>query len=103
MSVMIRGMKMPNGCKECKLCYRVEDNIDSPMQCILSPYYRWCCIDDVPDDYREDDCPLVELPENHGRLGDLDVLRRELIAGHDLVGAKYVEIADTVIEAEGEE
>lgn len=31
-----------------------------------------------------------------GRLIDADKLRHELIMGHDLVGAKYVDMADTV-------
>lgn len=96
MSVLIRGMKMPRNCRECKI--KTWEERYNVYECPFGGILELSCLSNG----RQDDCSLVELPEKHGRLGDLDVLRRELIAGHDLVGAKYVEMADTVIEAEGE-
>lgn len=59
MSVLIKGMKMPINCSEC------------PM--VLSGKY--CCINKTYDIYmqlrmRPSHCPLVKLPEHHGRLID---------------------------------
>lgn len=100
MSVIIKNMKMPKTCCECEWHEYYGGDYDWCHACRMTG--------SMPIEYsvaelgRADDCPLVALPEKHGRLGDLDALRRELIAGHDLVGAKYVQMADTVIEAEGE-
>ena len=58
MSVLIRGMKMPQNCSECKLL--CNEN-----------FIIWCCLTDREDvflDATPDWCPLVELPEKHGRL-----------------------------------
>ena len=69
MSVVIRGMKMPIKCGLCP-CFHAE----WPMYCqavkadknkrIVAPY-------GMP---RPEWCPLVELPAEHGRLGDLDAM-----------------------------
>lgn len=59
MSVLIKGMEMPKNCLWC------------PLQ-----YIGICQVTkkDVNSDLgrRADDCPLVELPEKHGRLFDTD-------------------------------
>lgn len=60
MSVLIRGMVMPQCCGECK--FMVD---------------RWCYASE--DAYfvvnkRHPDCPLVEVPTPHGRLIDADIL-----------------------------
>ena len=109
MSILIRGMDMPENCKECALY------IDGA--CYGKGYrdYR-----SIMDTAKPDDCPLIELPP-HGRLGDLDALYAEIsngnkayngIEGYDgeypnianvddcLEAIKY---AETVIEAEGSE
>lgn len=66
--ILIRGMKMPMGCAECRL------NNDTICVLINS------CIYDESNGYtRRPDCPLTALPEGHGRLGDLD----DLAAGCD--------------------
>ena len=51
--IIIRGMEMPKSCIGCK-SFREEDD-----------FYRSCC-------------PLVELPEPHGRLIDADVVKNEI-------------------------
>ena len=55
---------------------------------------------------RHPNCPLIELPP-HGRLGDLDKLNIHDISpvdGFCVMGVteEDIELADTVIEAEGE-
>ena len=63
MSILIHGMKMPkDGCKSCAFdiygsCL-IRANMDKPYEVTHS-------------------CPLIELPP-HGRLGDLDALRRAM-------------------------
>ena len=56
MSVIVKGMKMPDSCYHCKIaesCGRYITNYT---------------------DRRHPDCPLVALPDNHGRLVDADEL-----------------------------
>ena len=101
MSVLIRGMEMPERCGLCP-CFHAEH----PMYCqavkahkdkrIIAPYGA-----PIPDW-----CPLIELPP-HGRLGDLDKLNIHDISpvdGFCVMGVteEDIELADTVIEAEGE-
>lgn len=67
MSVMIKGMKMPKNCHSCPMCLM-----------------RFCQAGDRelseqetrPNAKRPEDCPLVPVPEPHGRLGDLDKLEK---------------------------
>lgn len=101
MSILIRGMEMPNVCAYCF--------IDSSECNLHSSVNIWR--------ERHPSCQLIELPP-HGRLGDLDALYAEIsngnkayncIEGYDgeyqnitnvddcLEAIKY---ADTVIEAE---
>lgn len=56
MSVLIRGMEMPKNCAECPVGW-----------CNNLILFSKC-------DKRADNCPLVELPEKHGRLIDADKL-----------------------------
>lgn len=114
MSVVIRGMKMPIKCGLCP-CFHAE----WPMYCqavkadknkrIVAPY-------GMP---RPEWCPLVELPAEHGRLGDVEWLKLtiaitlEHLTRHPLMNEKeimlksafktlelMVDDAPTVIEAE---
>lgn len=90
MSVIVLGAELPKGYEDCWY-----------LQCDL-----W------KDCYRNgmrDDCPLRPLPEKHGRLGDLDAIKkklaedkREAFTKHDvwLMLSRYG--AETIVEAEGE-
>lgn len=109
MSVMIRGMKLPDNCLECPLetdygtcgyySLFVEAGHDSEV---------W---------KRRDDCPLVEVPP-HGRLIDADALERMFAdidnapySGFDGEEAFYsaadaaqiIRLAPTIIPAEEDE
>lgn len=64
MSVLIKGMQMPENYKECP----------------FSDHEGWCLI---PGSWQEryhcpgDYCPLVEIPKKHGDLIDKDELKKE--------------------------
>ena len=92
MGVFIKGMEMPERCGQCFL--RVGD-----------------CKQRMYMEHRPKGCPLVEVKEPHGRLGDLDKLMTEFIDS-DLDHLQrddwreviqIVSDAETVIEAEGSE
>jgi hypothetical protein len=71
MSVIVKGMEMPEKCGLCDLFHA-----ESPMHCTVvkghktvgAPY-------GIP---RPEWCPLVALPDKHGRLVDADALRDRL-------------------------
>ena len=95
MSVIV-NMEMPQTCDECLI------NCEHSMLYINIT------------DRRSPDCPLVEIPTPHGRLGDLDALVKDLAVyrgghneGYGFDGGMYeaynnsielVEEAPTVIE-----
>ena len=69
MGVYIKGMEMPRTCYDCKLRRRNGLELICP---VLERSYK---IADTQILFvREKDCPLIEVPEPHGRLGDLDAL-----------------------------
>ena len=103
MSILIKGMEMPENCAECKFfCFE--------------NFKLWCHVTDREDIYIDalpDWCPLVELPEKHGRLIDADALitKRgglavdsenivELSPGWTIPLESVIDIEPTVVEAE---
>lgn len=102
MSVLIRGMEMPQRCGQCKLFHA-----EQPMYCIVDKNYRT-----VGAPYgmpRPDWCPLVEIPTPHGRLINTDELMEEITAFVAFGSVDYLELKrvvktmNAVIEAEGRE
>ena len=93
-------MEKPKRCGLCP-CFHAEH----PMHCMVVEGHRT-----VGAPYgmpRPDWCPLVEIPTPHGRLGDLDKLNIHDISpvdGFCVMGVteEDIELADTVIETEGE-
>ena len=94
MSILIKGMEMPDSCYHCKIAESCGHYIANYT------------------DRRHPDCPLIVLPDHHGRLGDLDALIHELNNSH-YPGAPYVDAgisiaigkicdAPTIVEAEDE-
>ena len=71
MSILIKGMSMPEDCDNCRF---YNDDYDYPTCCITahSRGYTW-----TPFGKRMPDCPLIELPP-HGRLIDADELKEVL-------------------------
>ena len=100
-NILIKNMEMPERCGQCFL--RVGN-------CKQRIYMK----------QRPKNCPLVEIPTPHGRLGDLDALYDEISNGNKAYNGvegydgEYwsignvddcmdaIKYADTVIEAEGE-
>lgn len=107
MSVLIKGMEMPKECRECPMMD--YGTMTGETYCevngkTLAESYRT-----IEFDGRPDWCPLVELPEKHGRLIDADALVPDIC--HDWNGwcvppddysEECIRKAPTVIEAEGE-
>lgn len=113
-SVLVKGMEIPECCGTCIM----RDG----LFCMASDYKR---IDYKRISYgsmhrREEWCPLVALPDKHGRLVDLDALKKDLRMGkecdkdcptdwkachYDRVYAKqdfciWLDDAQTIVEAE---
>ena len=104
MSVMIKGMKMPNGCYDCPILQSSDGCFD--FECPFNSYLLWHNAEDVIR-YRPDNCPLVEIPTPHGRLIDADALMEcrlepnhyeELKDGY--IPDYDLDSAPTIIEAE---
>ena len=89
MSILIKGMDMPNVCAYCFL---------DASECDLHVKVKiWR--------ERHPDCPLIELPP-HGDLVDRDELLAEYDRQHEGEAGnarKIMEQGETVIEAEGNE
>ena len=75
MSVLIKGMQMPKNCSDCPLNYDM-------MSCMITGTRWWSdtmvLMDFDCQESRLYDCPLVELPEHHGRLFDQDDVKAVL-------------------------
>ena len=71
MSVLIKGMEMPDRCFSCQMCYKGAETL-----CAIShgAYIEYRDLDEsIAIDHRPDWCPLVHVPP-HGRLIDADEL-----------------------------
>ena len=101
MSILVKGMKMPRCCSECRFfvdawCYAMDAN-------------DWRnAYNKPPDGEKLQSCPLNEIPP-HGRLIDADELKAAMYMDnykgfatrHDAdVCFNYVNNAPTIIEAE---
>ena len=110
MGVYINGMTMPKSCFECDL-YGDENNF-CKVQKEYMPFAS------LGRDYKDANCPMVEVPEPHGRLIDADALMNIFadrlvkvseryginseVAGAVSGAMKLLDVQPTVIEAEGE-
>ena len=79
MSVLIKGMKMPECCAMCPLCHRCFDGNETKLAC-----YGVAELCDENID-RLNNCPLVEVSEKHGRLFDEAEVKKVL---HGLPNSK---------------
>ena len=97
MSVIVKGMKMPESCYYCGL------TDTSFINCLA--FEKPILLEDDCEEKRPDWCPLVALPDHHGRLVDADVLEPDA----DYYDGDYwaysvaqVCSAPTIVEAEDE-
>ena len=107
-SVLVKDIEMPKDCRECCMAeYHINTGKTwcKPADGLLADTYR-----PIMYDGRPDWCPLVELPEKHGRLIDADKLKEEFPKDTDWAYpvntnqyvCETIDEANTVIEAEGE-
>ena len=99
MSLIIKGMDMPEKCENCP-CYDYIDYVCRADDC-FAPF-------DVENpEERSEHCPLIEIPTPHGRLIDADALMEcrlepnhyeELKDGY--IPDYDLDSAPTIIEAE---
>jgi hypothetical protein len=112
MSVVVRGMRIPESCTKCKFSYKEESY--EPKE---GTYYSvsTCKGDVISTNYytskthkeyaykRPDYCPLVEIPEKHGRMIDFDALIEKYWDGNSMtITAWDLKDIKAVIEAEDE-
>ena len=84
MSVLVKGMKMPRNCYECKVWSQCFDE-KPPFNMIKSV------------------CPLVEVKEPHGRLIDIDDAIESYGERAELGYVSQSKFLNVVIQAEGSE
>lgn len=84
MSVVIKGMQMPKNCSECPVAL-------SGKYCRINKTHTTF----IQLPIRPDHCPLVELPEHHGRLID----ENEIIVPSLSSWADQVIVADAIMDA----
>lgn len=97
--IVIRGMEMPLRCINCPF----ETYYHSENRCLANRGKK--IVFEIGHD-RGRDCPLLPLPEGHGRLGDLDELETTVIdaiekgfnAADVLLDIRF---APTIVPAEG--
>lgn len=97
MSVLVKGMKMPKSCGRCWFN-------NSSLSCAITG----SCIDrDDENGDRLDDCPIVELPDKHGRLVDADESEKyfwEHLDDNGMAGAmNAINEMPTIVESEDSE
>ena len=73
MSIIVKGMKIPENCGMCDLAHRNFDGNETRLACYALK--NWA---EESGDGRRSDCPLVELPEKHGDLIDRDEFLKKM-------------------------
>lgn len=94
MGVYIKGMEMPECCGCCPIEY---ENYCMENYCMVKPYIE------VEHANRHPRCPLIEVPEPHGRLIDADAFKRYCQIGMednaDLFHDEYKAFAEALTSA----
>ena len=73
MSVYVKGMEMPDDCRDCPF----ENYYNGITKCFATGKamaVNWRCI---PWEGRAEWCPLVDVPKPHGRLIDADATMKQ--------------------------
>lgn len=108
MSIIVKGIKMPENCFECPCCRHDSTNGFQNEQCNLTldvfdaGYYERF-------EGRAQNCPLVALPDKHGRLVDADELKTAFPCCDNNMNIKIASVRatinhmDTIVDAEDSE
>lgn len=109
MSVLIKGMEMPNNCENCPAFEEVFDEKCRITGKSVNPH--WSCLLQNDVYPRPDWCPLIEVPDGHGRLIDANALFEEIYKAWDITAdasdcnvlMQLINDAPTIIPADKEE
>ena len=99
MSLLIKGVEMPDSCLNCRFRTTILKNVLSPTMrasayaCLISGM-------EINNWYEEKhkDCPLVEVPAPHGRLIDDFKLLRALIKAFPNQSMNFYDTLERVID-----
>lgn len=96
--ILIRGMGMPDGCHNCRFSYfdKGETNDGEPCTVLMCSAMNQGTNGAEYDGDRPFWCPLVPLPEGHGRLIDADELMVKIKTESDLIEANFIRGRDKV-------
>lgn len=99
MSVIVKGMEMPDNCNDCWFSIDVCD-----VYCYVHKKPKKVNGDAMNRRMRPDWCPLRPLPEKHGRLIDADAMKRVWMGARiDGDIGMLLDARPTIVEAEGED
>lgn len=98
MSVLIKGMEMPDSCAVCRFAGRGGYFMER-IVCMFTGKNE-----DAENVDRLPDCPLVALPDTHGRLVDADALIADIRKNAESYFAddfahEWVDRQPTIVEA----
>ena len=95
MGVYIKNVKKPTRCEKCQ--FFVWDRIKG-NRCVVSSEVTFHACARGADLYyeRNGDCPLIELPENHGQLIDRDALEKDIEGAIVFSGRKEHALAEAL-------
>jgi hypothetical protein len=100
--ILIRGMEMPRDCPMCILAH--FNKLDEFTGCDAAPGKRYVPHSDYQfwnSSERPSWCPLLPLPEGHGRLIDANELELDLVRHNGAIGFELIGNAPTIVPAEG--
>ena len=81
-----RDVKFPKACEQCHF-------YDGLLCCVMDTYVH-------DPENKHEECPLIEIPDNHGRLIDADALMKRMWEETDCmisVPATFVRDAPTIL------
>ena len=76
MSILIKGMEMPTSCDSCRIMEFEDTNCVEEFYCGCPIVFK---AHPQGVDHRPDYCPLIEVPEPHGRLIDENEMFGEFV------------------------
>ena len=99
MSVIVKGMEMPDSCAVCRFAGKGGYHMERVVCMFTGKNEDAKNIDRLPD------CPLVALPDKHGRLVDADALCEDLLGRwsvaetrkEDLIKAVMADVVTPII------
>lgn len=110
MSIVVKDMEIPESCRECPFENYYSDT--GKTVCMASLRVLAIGFGIISFDGRHSSCPIVALPDKHGRLVDADAIVNAMndmnVGGEVFVTAvEYVKLimndADAIVEAEDSE